>query len=34
VLWLIVVALHHKNILRAPQWLLLLTIAACAWLGH
>ena len=34
VLWLIVVALHHKNILRAPQWLLLLAIAGCAWLGH
>ena len=34
VLWLTVVALHHKNILRAPQWLLLLTIAACAGLGH
>ena len=34
VLWLIVVAMHHKSILRAPQWLLLLTIAACVWLGH
>ena len=31
--WLLSVALHHRNVLRAPQWLLLTAIAGCAWLG-
>ena len=31
--WLVIVALHHRNIFRAPQWALLLAIAGCAWLG-
>jgi hypothetical protein len=28
-LWLLVVAVHHRSVLRAPQWILLLAIAAC-----
>jgi hypothetical protein len=31
--WLVIVALHHRSIFRAPQWALLLAIAGCAWLG-
>jgi len=31
VVWFIFVALKHRSIWRAPQWALLLAIAACAW---
>jgi hypothetical protein len=31
--WLVIVALHHRSIFRAPQWALPLAIAGCAWLG-
>ena len=31
VAWFIIVALKHRSIWRAPQWALLLAIAACAW---
>jgi hypothetical protein len=30
VVWFIIVALKHRSIWRAPQWALLLAIAACA----
>jgi hypothetical protein len=30
ILWLLVVAVHHRSVFRAPQWILLLAIAACA----
>ena len=32
-LWLLVVAVHHSSVLRAPQWILLLAIAACVFVG-
>jgi hypothetical protein len=32
-LWLLVVAVHHRSVFRAPQWILLLAIAACVSIG-
>jgi hypothetical protein len=32
-LWLLVVAVHHRSVFRAPQWILLLAIAACVFVS-
>jgi hypothetical protein len=32
-LWLLVVAVHHRSVFRAPQWILLLAIAACIYIS-
>ena len=31
--WLLIVAVRHRSVVGAPQWLLLLAIAGCALLG-
>jgi hypothetical protein len=32
-LWLLVVAVHHRSVFRAPQWILLLAIAASVYVS-